>query len=176
MLKKTFAALAVAGLLVLGAGSAASAATYPVDNGTGAGTAVIAPGASTPITISGLGDIPTVTFRVTSGPSGATLASVVVAAAGPAVTKPVVNGSATANFSSTTAGDFTITITDPSGNVVGTTAVTVAVPGSAAPGAGLPATGGSVPAAALWIGVGAIGIGGIAVAAAVARRRAAGNR
>ncbi|KRA25708.1 hypothetical protein ASD65_15715 [Microbacterium sp. Root61] len=174
MLKKTFAALAVAGLLVLGAASAASAATYPVDNGTGSGSAVLAPGASTPITISGLEGYDQVIFTSTGG----TLSSIVMAAAGSSVTKPVVNGSATANFVANTPGSFTINVTAPDGTPLGSTTVTVAAPGTTAPGAGggLPATGGTVPAAAVWLGVGAIGIGGIAVAAAVARRRAAANR
>lgn len=171
MLKKTFAALAVAGLLVLGAASAATAADYPVEVVTSAGSAAVVPGTPTTITINNLEGYDEVTFSTTGG----TLSSIVVAATGSSVNKPVVNGSASAKFVSNSAGSFTVTVSS-GGTVLGSTTVTVAAAGTPGAGGGLPATGGTVPAAAVWLGVGAIGIGGIAVAAAVARRRAAANR
>jgi LPXTG-motif cell wall-anchored protein len=103
-------------------------------------------------------------------------------------------GAALADYPSdapVTAGDTTLTVgqsTTIAANDLGDyTSVTTVPPGAGATlgsivlasgtGSGeLPATGGTGPAAFIWLGVGAIGLGGIAVAAAVARRRAARSR
>ena len=184
MLKKTLAVAGIAGLLLLGGASAASA-DYTIDeNITSTGGGTTAPGDPVVITFSGipdeLTDDGTVEFAVTGGPGGATLSSLVFAsAAGATVSKTVVGGSASATFVSETPGTFTISLINPPSQVIATTTVVVAVPaaaggagsGSGASG-GLPATGGTVPVGAIWLGVGAIGIGGIAVVAGVARRRA----
>lgn len=178
MIKKALTALAIAGALVF-AGSAAANA-YPVAPPPVVGDTTLAPGVSTTITVTGLEDFDEVVFSVSGG---ATVASLVHAStAVSSVTKTVVNGSASAQFSSTVEGTFVVNISDTSGNLI--TSVTIAVDdafASASAGGvggtgGLPATGGDVPVAAIWLGVGAVGIGGIAVVAAVARRRAQSAR
>lgn len=177
MFKKTFAAIAVAGLLVLGGASAASA-DYTV--GVPATVSDTTPAVGQPITItfSELGDLETVFFSVTPS-TGATLASIVVASSGGSVSKPVTNGSASATFTAQTAGTYVVSVSDGE-TTIGSVTLDVAAAGSGSGGTGgsgtLPATGGEVPGAIIWLGVGAIGLGGIAVAAAVARRRAAANR
>lgn len=182
-MKKSLAAVAVAGAIVLTGASAAHA--YPVDIECVANPTTVALGGSTTISCTGLNDDFDATFSVT-GPGvqqGVTLTSVAASAAtGTAsVTKPVVGGATSATFTPPTAADYAITVTqgdESFGPFTDTVTVTV-VEGSASGGTGgtgstggLPATGGDVPGAALWLGVGALGVGGIAVAAAAARRRA----
>lgn len=179
-MKKSLAAVAVAGAIVLTGASAAHA--YPVDIECVANPTTVALGGSTTISCTGLNDDFDATFSVT-GPGvqqGVTLTSVAASAAtGTAsVTKPVVGGQTSATFTPPTSADYAITVTqgdESFGTFTDTVTVTV-VEGSASGGTGstggLPATGGDVPGAALWLGVGALGVGGIAVAAAAARRRA----
>ncbi|GAA3203693.1 hypothetical protein [Microbacterium terregens] len=175
MFKKIFTAAAVAGLLVLGGGSAAHA-VYSGDDVpvTSASAPTITAGNSTVVTVSNLGpEITSVSFTA----NGGALSSIVLASVGPVV-KPVSNGSASVTFTATAPGNYTVWAADASGNPLGSVAITVVAAGSGAgggtggTGGGLPATGNELPAAALWLGVGALGIGGIAIAAGVARRRA----
>ncbi|MFE5407261.1 LPXTG cell wall anchor domain-containing protein [Microbacterium sp. NPDC056569] len=178
MFKKAFAAIAVAGLLVLG-GAGAASADYPSDVTVTAGSATITVGGSTAVTASGLGDLQTVFFAV-SGGTGGSLSSIVLASGGGStVEKSVTDGSATATFTASAVGTYNVSVSDGE-TTIGQTTITVTAAGTSTGGSGgsgeLPATGGTVPAAFVWLGVGAIGLGGIAVAAAVARRRAAGNR
>ena len=178
MFKKIFTAAAVAGLLVLGGGSAAQALYNGEDEPTvGVSAPTITAGNSTVITVSNLEDVASVSFTA----NGGALSSIVLAAVGPVV-KPVSNGSASVTFTATQPGNYTVWAADAvTGEPLGSVAVTVAAAGSGAggtgggtggTGGGLPATGNELPAAALWLGVGALGIGGIAIAAGVARRRA----
>lgn len=175
MIRKTLVAVGLAGALVF-AGSAAAFADYTGSEEivVTASPASVTPGASSTITATGL-DGETATFAVTSGPAGATITSIVYAAALPSTTKNVVDGSASATFTPAAAGNYVVTVT--SGEETQSVSVSV---GTASAGGGsgsgtLPATGGTVPVEALWLGVGILGLGGIAVTAAVARRRATSN-
>ncbi|GAA2002731.1 hypothetical protein [Microbacterium ulmi] len=173
MFKKAITALAIAGAIILSGAAAATAADYPPEEDVVVSSPTVAPGGSITITITGLEELEglTVTFTITAGPSGGSLSSIFYAAtADDSVDKVVSGGSASATFTSTTPGAYTVTIFGPDGEVLGTAGVTVAA--SSTGGGGLPATGGTVPAAAIWLGAGAIGIGGIAVTAVAARRRA----
>ncbi|MDZ8170837.1 LPXTG cell wall anchor domain-containing protein [Microbacterium xanthum] len=173
MFKKSFAALAIAGALVLGGSTAATAYT---PSGGAVSDPVIAPGESTTITFTGLGGYDQVVFVIT-GPSGASLTSIAYAASGDtvySVTKDVDNGSASATFTGGGAGTYEVVLTDTDGNFITSTSITVAADGGSGSGE-LPATGGDVPMGAIWLGIGAVGLGGIAVTAAAARRRAAQN-
>jgi hypothetical protein len=173
MLKKTLAAAAFAAVLVLGGASAASADYTPDPPTVVVSDTTPAVGQTITITFNNL-NVPFVRITVNPG-QGVTLASVVRTAASGGVEKQVVNGSASAQFTASTAGTYTVSAADASGNVVGSQTLSVGT--SSSGGSSLPATGGGdVPAAVIWLGVGAVGIGGIAVAAAVARRRAAVNR
>ena len=173
MFKKTFAAIAVAGLLVLGGAGAASADYTPDPPTVVVSDTTPAVGQTITITFNNL-NVPFVRITVTPG-QGVTLASLVHAAGSGGVEKQVVNGSASVQFTASQTGTYVVTATDGEGNVVATQTLTVGT--AAAGGSGqLPATGGEVPGAMIWLGVGAIGLGGIAVAAAVARRRAAASR
>jgi len=182
MLKKSLTAAAIAGFLVLGGASAASAANYPpVVPGTSSASVVV-PGqpATVGFSFPGYEDGTTVTFVITGADvSGVTLATIVrTAVTSKSIDKTISGGSASVVFQSSKGGAFTVT---PyiDGRVVGTP-VTLTVdasagtggPDASGPSAGLPATGSELPAAALWLGVGAVGIGGIAIAAGVARLRA----
>lgn len=175
MLKRTLTAVGIAGVIALAGSSAAQA--YPSDVPVTVTDATLAPGQSTAITASDVdGDV---TFS-TSGPGVAagTLSSIAyLTASGSSSVVKQANADrvATATFTAPSAGGtFTIQIVDADGDT-GSVTITVTAAGSGAGGdtGGLPATGGALPAAAIWLGVGVIGIGGIAVAAAVARRRAA---
>jgi len=170
MLKKTLATAALAGAIILGGASAALADTYPPAAVVTAGSASIGPGGSTVITATGLEDFDVVTFGH-NAPSG-TLSSIVAASAiVGTIDKPVVNGAASATFTASQPGNYTVSVF-AGGALVGSVAVSVAGDSASGSGAGnLPPTGGSVPAAAIWVGVGAIGLGGIGVAAVAARRR-----
>lgn len=172
MLKKALAAMGIAGLFILGGFSTAQA--YPSDIPATVGDATLAPGQSTVITASDVdGDV---TFS-TSGPgvTTGTLSSIAfTAAAGSSSVVKAANADrvAAATFTApSVGGSFTIQIVDADGDT-GSVTITVAA-AEAGGGAGLPPTGGTLSAAAIWLGVGVVGIGGIAVAAAVARRRAA---
>ncbi|AZC12328.1 hypothetical protein [Microbacterium sp. ABRD28] len=184
MLKKTLSAAGIAGLLVLGAASAAQADDYATDVETVAGDVTLTPGQATVITAQNVDG--TVTFATSgAGVSENTLTSIAFAAAvgsDTAVKQADENRTAQATFTAPTAGGtYTINITDGDGDTDSVT-LTVAAAGSGTGGTGgtggtLPATGSdAVPAAAIWLGAGAVGLGGIAVTAAVARRRAAANR
>jgi hypothetical protein len=190
MLKKTFAALAVAGALLLVGASAASA--YPVEPPAGA-VSNPAPGLGEPITLTATipADSPQdFAIFTLSGGDGATLASIVRTAAGASVTKPISNGQSSAVFTSATEGVYTIVATDSNGKPVASFSLAVSAAngnflaggavadsGTIASGVtGLPATGGEIPLTAIWIGAGALGLGGIATVAAVARRRSQTGR
>ena len=186
MLKKTLAAIGIAGFLVLG-GSSAASADYTAEEVVTASDVTLTVGESTTITATNLGDLETVNFS-TDGTPGGTLASIALANTGP-LAKPVVDGVTSATFTATQPGTFVVAVSDgetvldtvtitvtAAGTTPGTTVPGTTTPGTTTPGTTLPATGGQVPAAALWAGVGAISVGGIAVAAAAARRRAATNR
>jgi len=177
MFKKTFAAIAVAGVLVLGGASAASAdANYPPATNISASDTTPTVGQPITITVTGLGDLPVVFFSVTPS-NGASLASIVATSASAGLEKPVVNGSASVQFTAQTAGTFTVSVSDGE-QVIRSIQIVVAAAGSNA-GAGsddLARTGGADTAAFLWIGAGALGLGGIAVAAAAARRRVSADR
>jgi hypothetical protein len=101
--------------------------------------------------------------------SGGTLSSIVFLATGGVTKTADGSGAASASFSASSAGEYTVTAT-------GTNAQEQAVTASAtvtvtAADDDLPPTGGTVPAAALWIGLGALGLGAIVVTAALIRRR-----
>lgn len=157
-------------------GAAAASADYPVDAPVTVSDTTPVVGQPVTITFGELGDLESVFFSV-SPSTGATLASIVLASAGTSVEKPVVDGSATATFTAQTSGTYVVSISDGE-TVIGSVTLDVAPAGSGAGGSSgdLPATGGAVPGAFVWLGVGAVGLGAIAVAAAVARRRAAGTR
>ncbi|WP_243075700.1 hypothetical protein [Microbacterium sp. SS28] len=185
MFKKTLAAVVVAGALVF-AGSAAAFAEddYPADIGCTANPATIQPGATSVITCVFAEEAEgwTVELSVTGpGVVPNTLSSIAHAAATgtSTVSKVVTDGQITVNLlgPAVTAStpylvEAVATSPDEKTTLEGSATVTV-TPAAAPVTPGLPPTGGTVPAAAIWLGVGAIGIGGIAVAAAVARRRAA---
>lgn len=182
MLKKTLTASGIAGLLVLGGAAAAQADEYPADVAVVADDTTLTPGQATVLTANNVDG--QVTFT-TSGPgvSENTLTSVAFAAAvgtDSAVKQADENRVARATFTAPTAGGtFTINIVDEDGDSQSITLTVAAASTGGAGGTGgsLPATGGdAVPAAAIWLGAGAVGLGGIAVTAAVARRRAAANR
>ena len=92
--------------------------------------------------------------------------------------KPIVGGTATAQFTAPGAGSYVISVSAPGYNTQSITIVVTAAPAAAAGGgsgsgsATMPATGGELPVAALWIGAGAVGVGALVVIAAAARRRA----
>ncbi|MEU1972074.1 hypothetical protein ABZ477_10485 [Microbacterium sp. NPDC019599] len=167
MLRKTLSALVVAGALALSGAAAASAEEYPAEVVISAADVTPAPGVPTLLTVGGLEGLTEVQFDIT-GCTGATFQESGTAR----VVRTVVDASATATFVGTTPGACTVSVSSDEG-VLGSTVLTVTGTTS---GGGLPPTGGTVPAAAIWLGVGAVGIGGIAVAAAVARRRATSNR
>ncbi|MCR2808909.1 MULTISPECIES: hypothetical protein [unclassified Microbacterium] len=180
MLKKVFTAAAVAGLLVLGGASAATAYSGSEEPAVVVADSTITVGQPITVTVTNLGDdIDSVYFTA----NGGALSSIVLAAVGPVI-KPVTNGSASVTFTASEPGNYTVFARDADGFELGSVAISVSAVGSGAGGGtggtgggtggsgGLPATGNELPAAALWLGVGAIGIGGIAIAAGVARRRA----
>lgn len=177
MIKKTLTTVGIAGLLIFGASTAANAASYPpVVDGTSS-SPVVAPGVPTTISFGfpGYDDGTTVTFVVTGEDvSGVTLATIVrTAVTSKSFDKTITGGSASVQFSSTTGGTFTVTPFIDGRQVGNAVSVTVDASGGGSDASpALPATGSEVPAAALWLGVGAVGIGGIAIAAGVARRRA----
>lgn len=177
MFKKILSVVGISAALVLGSAAAATADEYPADAPVAASDTTLTPGQAVTITANDLGDYATVFF---SAPAG-TLASIVAAqSGGTSVEKPVVNGSASASYTApNAAGQYTVTVSAPGGEVLGSVTLTVAAAGGAGGetggGSGLPVTGGTVPAAVIWAGVGALGLGGIAIAAVAARRRAAAN-
>lgn len=188
MFKKILAATGVAGLLVLGASSAAMAdEEYVATLNVTAQDPTLTPGQATTVTVTDAapGDV----LFGTDGPGveSDTLTSISFAADSggvSAVTKVAgEDGVASATFTApnVSSGTYVVTVTDSTGEFG---QVTLTVGTATAPGAGsgsgtgtggsLPATGGNaVPAAAVWLGAGAVGLGGIAITAAVARRRAA---
>lgn len=179
-MKKTLTSLALAGLIVAGGASAATAAEYPDD----APDITISdvtpvPGQSVTLSVQVPDGVTEVTFTVNGAPAGSTLTSMVFASAATvdlSVVKPVVNNTASAVFTPAGPGNFTAVVT---GEGMAPISIGIAVAAAApAPGenpGGLPATGADVPAGVIWAGVGALGLGGIAVAAAAARRRASVN-
>jgi hypothetical protein len=183
MIKKTFAAAGVAGLLVLGVASAAHAEPYPATVSVTADDVTLTPGQATVVTALNVDG--GVVFETTGpGVSPNTLTSISFASVNATDTAEKVadeNRTARATFTApTVGGTYVIIATDEDGDRDSVT-VTVAAATSGGSGSGgsgsLPATGGdAVPAAAVWLGAGAVGLGGIAVTAAVARRRAASTR
>ncbi|MEI3865713.1 hypothetical protein V6S02_01320 [Microbacterium sp. CCNWLW134] len=191
MFKKFLAAAGVAGLLVLGTAAAANA-DYASEVDLTAQDATPTPGQSTLLTATGLVDGPVIFGTEGPGVEPNTLSSIAFAAEFPTsvVEKTAVDGVATATFTAPqTAGEYVVTVFDSEQNsaqititVAAATGGTPGTPGTPGAGGGtgtggsLPATGGNaVPAAAIWLGAGAVGLGGIAITAAVARRRAAAN-
>lgn len=176
MFKKLLSVVGIAAAITLGSAAAASA-VYTPGVEIVAGDVTLAPGESTVITVNGLGERDTVNFAYT-GPGGSLASIVAASAGGTSVDKPVNGGSASATFTANAVGDHVIVVSDETG-VLESITITVAAAGTGTGGTGgnaggqLPATGGTVPAAAIWAGVGAIGLGGIAVAAVAARRRRA---
>lgn len=179
MIKKTLTAVGIAGFIVL-AGASAANADYASEVETTVGDPTLVPGQATIITATNVDG--TTTFA-TSGPGVTenTLTSISFAAvaADTAVKEAGDDRTAEATFTAPTAGGtYTIAITDADGDSQSVTITVAAASTGAAGGTGgsLPATGGdAVPAAAIWLGAGAVGLGGIAITAAVARRRAAAN-
>lgn len=179
MIRKTLVAAGIAGALVFAGSAAANAAYTPgadPDDGVidiTVSDQAVTPGSPVTITAGDL-DGPTATFAIAGGPSGATLSSIVFAAAQPSVEKDVENGFASATFEAATPGEYTITVAsgDQEPQTIAVTVATAAAGGTGSGSGTLPATGGTLPVEALWLGVGVLGLGGIAVTAAVARRRA----
>lgn len=184
MFKKTLTVIGVSAALILGGSAAASADTYPVPpGGVEATDTTIAPGETVTLTVNEIQGETSATFTASGGSS--TLASVVFASAGgSSVTKSVVGGSTSAAFTPLSEGDHTIVVVGGSGATLASIVISVdeSFRGGAAGGTGSGGTGGSgglaitgsdVPVTALWFGAGALGLGGIAVAAGVARKRAA---
>lgn len=166
MLKKYVAAAGIAAAFLFVGAGAASAAAYPADVPIVAEDTTPGVGVPTLLTVTGLGALDDVTFSA-SGCASATFEESGSATA----TVPVVDESASATFVATAAGTCTVSVLDGD-TVIGSTVLTVGTPASSGGGTGgLPPTGGDVPAAAIWLGVGALAVGGIAVAAAAARRR-----
>jgi hypothetical protein len=177
MIKKALSAAAVAGLLVLGGAAAAHADGYvPTVTCTVTPTPVTV-GATATISCTGF-TLDTALFGVATGDG--TVSSIVRAAgSGTVVEKPVADGSASASYTAPTApGTYTVLVAQTDGETTQDVAeVSVTVAAASGGGTGvLPVTGSTIPAAAIWLGVGAVGIGGIAVAAGVARRRAHNSR
>lgn len=181
MIKKTLTAVGIAGFIVF-AGASAANADYTSDVDATVGDPTLVPGQATVITATNVDG--TTTFA-TSGPGVTenTLTSISFAAAvgsDTAVKEAGDDRTAQATFTAPTAGGtYTIQIEDADGDTQSVTLTVAAAGSGGAGGAGgtLPATGSNaVPAAAIWLGAGAVGLGGIAVTAAVARRRAAANR
>lgn len=186
MFKKALAAAAVvAALVFVGAAGASAEDEYPpIEPGCSAAPSPITPGQTSVVTC----NFPDfagwdATLTVTGpGVTDATLSSLALtpATGTDTVTKPISSeGVVTFNFlgpAVTASTNFTVEATATDGKFTQEGSATITVNPAAGPTPGLPVTGGTVPAAVIWLGVGAIGIGGIAVAAAIARRRAAGNR
>ena len=179
-MKKTLTSAALAGILVLGGASAATAAEYPVDE-PGIVVSDTTPAVGEPITITvtvpdGISDV---TFSITGAPAGSTLASTVYAASNTvdlSVDKSVSDNTASAVFTPSAEGTFRVTVTAPGMDpqfidiVVG--AGSGNDDGNSDGSDDLATTGGDVPAGVIWAGVGALGLGGLAVGAAAMRRRA----
>ncbi|WP_431797725.1 hypothetical protein [Microbacterium kunmingense] len=182
MIKKTLTAVGIAGVLVLG-GSSAAFAGYASDVDVTADDVTLTPGQATVITANNVDG--TTTFSTSGvGVSENTLTSISFAAAvasDTAVKEAGDDRTAQATFTAPTAGGtYLITVTDEDGDTdaIQITVAAASTGGGSGSGTGgsLPATGGdAVPAAAIWLGAGAVGLGGIAVTAAVARRRAAAS-
>jgi hypothetical protein len=172
MRKKILPALIAAGLLVFGSGAAAAtAAEYPSSVTCTVSPTSVAVGGNATVTCTGFMPNSTVSFTSTGG----SIASLVFTATTATKTADASGSVSTVFTAPTTAGSYTVTASGTAPDesaVTGSATITVTAAAGGGGGAGLPATGGTVPAAAIWLGVGAIGIGGIAVAAAVARRRA----
>lgn len=175
--KKVAAIVAIAGALVLGGSAAANAAGYPPEIDCTVSPSPVAAGGSATISCPAgawAAGVPVTITATGPGVGPGTLARIAFTADTTfSITKPAAgDGSLSALFTApTTPGTVTIVLTD--GEAVRTLTETVtAAPAPTPTTPGLPPTGNAVPATAIWLGVGAIGIGGIAVVAAVARRRA----
>jgi hypothetical protein len=165
MLKKILTAVGLAGVLILG-GSAAALADYPAGVTCTASPAVIAPGGTSTVACTGF--VPGSFVEVT--------------ASGGSVSAPDNaddSGNVSASFTADAVGSYTVTASSTDAQEVpvsGSVTITVEAPsnggGGGGGGGGLPPTGGTVPTAAIWLGIGAIAIGGIAVTAVAVRRRA----
>lgn len=179
MLKKTAAALAVAGVIALG--SATPAFAYPVAPAPGCTVSPAAFTAGVPSVIScvGLPAGPTTFTVVGPGVTPGVIASVASASASASasVTKDAsAEGTVSATFTPPQTASYSITVVDAEGATVVSETLPAASgtgTGGSASGGGLAVTGGAISGEVVWLGVGALGLGGIAVAAAVARRRAA---
>ena len=178
MIKKTLTAVGIAGVLVLG-GSSAAFAGYASDVDVTADDVTLTPGQATVVTANNVDG--TTTFSTSGvGVSENTLTSISFAAAvasDTAVKEAGDDRTAQATFTTPTAGGtYLITVTDEDGDTDAIQITVAAASTGGGTGGSLPATGGdAVPAAAIWLGAGAVGLGGIAVTAAVARRRAAAS-
>ena len=182
-MKRILTTAALVAALTLGGASAAGAFTYPVDEpDVQVSEPTVAPGVPTVVSVTDIDpSITQVTFTST-GPSVATLSSLVAAAVASApVVKPVVDGSASVTFSATTPGVYTVRAAG-GGEELGSVQITVTGSSTGQPGGGdqgddgLAKTGTDVPVGALIAGVGALGLGAVVLgAAAVRRRKQAGN-
>lgn len=182
-MKKTLTALVIAGAFVCG-GAAPAFASYAVPAPTcSVSPASVVAGATAVVTCEydEAFEGETVRFSVSgAGIRQGDLAMIAFAdtANTATVDRVVTNGTASTQFVTSTAGVHTVDMTYGTDggetlDVPVEVTVTSSAAGSSASGSGsLPVTGGSVPTEAVWIGVGALALGGIAVAAAVARRRA----
>lgn len=176
MLKKTAAALAVAGVIALG--SATPAFAYPVTPIAGCTVTPASFTAGVPSTIAcvGLPAGPTTFTVVGPGVTPGVIASIASASASASVVKEAgADGTAAATFTPPQTAAYTITVVDAEGTSLFSETVPAASgtgTGGSASGGGLAVTGGLLSAEMAWLGIGIIGVGGIAVTAAVARRRA----
>lgn len=175
MLTRILTTTAIAAAIILAGPVAANAENrYPPENACTASPTSIGQGDTSVITCEPdtFGSEVDVQLTVTGpGVQPGTIAFISFAAATQTTTivkTSAADGSVSATFTAPTAASGTYIITAADADVSRSASVTV----TAASAAALPSTGGTVPVAALWIGIGAIGIGGIAVAAAAARRRA----
>lgn len=174
-MKKTLTSVALAGILVLGGASVATAAEYPVDE-PGIVVSDTSPTVGQPVTITvtvpdGITDV---TFSITGAPAGSTLASTVYAASNQvdlSVDKSVSDNTASAVFTPSAEGTFRVTVTAP-GMDPQYFDIVVGSGSSNDDDDDLATTGGDVPAGVIWAGVGALGLGGLAVGTAALRRRA----
>jgi len=201
VLKKSFAGLALAGMLIIGVATSSSADEYPPDGSFTATPPIIAPGGTSTLLAVGIPDgYDTAEFAIIDEPDG-----------GDGVIDPEIvaldEGTATSEFTATVLGVYTIEVVatvHQEGEAFGglpvsqpiasgeslsgivfagpveyvyTATVTVSEaapsPSPSAPGTpgALPATGAEWSSLALWVGIGAVVLGAVVLAAAAIRRR-----
>ncbi|MCR2784794.1 MULTISPECIES: hypothetical protein [unclassified Microbacterium] len=179
MLKRIASVIGISGALIIMTAGAAVAQTYPPDVTCEVQDPTISPGQSTVVECGGDGTIEPGTSAVftVSGPgvSTGTLSAVFAAVGTTQVTKTASgSGILSATFTApqvTETETYTVSVSDTAGTFAATASITVTGATAAEGGGGLPGTGGTVPTALIWVGAGALGIGGVALTAALARRR-----